>query len=756
MSVAYEHGLVDANGILAASLQHIVSLGGDNGGGNGNGNVSAVANENETAPVATTTTTTTTTTTANTTNISANNSNITTNIITGGTPGTGTGNNANGDANVNVNVNVNGYVVGQAFGLGAGEDLHHQQQQQQQLQSPHQVVVSGGFLNRGGGFPMRYGRHVYTGSARTLSSMSSIDEGDQIQCQGQQLQQHQVQQKHQPSINNMQMLLQQEHRYNQQQQQQPLRIAGRSSLTIPGSLSIIDGTDEEEMHSLNDSNSNSCNLPGCNGTATATVASTSTKTVTSPTTAVHSNDDDGHEALLVDRHLEKLRDSIQSSSTSLFPNKSIEAIESLLDFVASFFDPGATLDRFIEQGAVTVLVAAMGKYPKSSEIQAKCCEVLAVFAALYSDGNKGRHETANANENANTNINTNQSGIVARRRKLLEQTNGETGEAILFFSMILHEEKARVQEAALNAIQCLCQDCQENQTDFLKLDVIEPIIRAMENHRNEARLQEAGSSLVAILAGSNSNNNNNNGNGNPGHCNSSAKSAFGLNGGVTAILRAIVVHLDDAGVVETGCRALYELTLEDTHNVVVFLNTPGSTNAILTAMRSHAQNLAVQEMGCAILANLTTERNCVDLMITNGQATSTSTSTSASTVEGSPDKILGLAIETILEAIQGHAYSPTVQDLGCAALTNLTDSDETKMFVVDTGALDAIVLAMVLHKDNVRVQERICHLLLLLTVKENHRHILAANPIELVKAAAEKFPDQCMHPANRFIQELGL
>mmetsp|Transcript_24170 Transcript_24170/g.52953 ORF Transcript_24170/g.52953 Transcript_24170/m.52953 type:complete len:191 (-) Transcript_24170:10-582(-) len=151
---------------------------------------------------------------------------------------------------------------------------------------------------------------------------------------------------------------QQQHQLQQQQQRplQPLQM---------GSLSIIDGTNEEEMHSLNDSNSNSnsCNLTGCSGTASA--ASASTTPVTSPTTAVHnhnSSNNDDDDALLVDRHLNKLRDSIQSSTTSLFPNKSIEAIESLLDFVASIVEPGATLDRFIEQGAVTILVTAMGNH----------------------------------------------------------------------------------------------------------------------------------------------------------------------------------------------------------------------------------------------------------------------------------------------------------------------------------------------------------------------------------------------------------
>jgi len=329
---------------------------------------------------------------------------------------------------------------------------------------------------------------------------------------------------------------------------------------------------------------------------------------------------------------------------------------------------------------------------------------------------------------------------------LLDRKNG-AGEAILFCSMILHEETADVQVAALNAIRCLCEDCEENQAEFLKLDLIEPIIRAMENHRNEPRLQEIGSSVVSVLA-SNPNNEH-------------VKSAIGLNGGLPVILRAILVYPDDTGVVETCCRALRELTADDPCNVVVFLDTPESTSAVLNAMRAHAQNPFAQEMGCAILANLTSDADHLGRFIANGKgppagaeaeaAPSASTSTSTST-----EQMLGLVIETILEAIQSFAHCPTVQTMGCAALSNLIDSNDTKMFVVDMGALDTLVLAMVLHKDNVRVLEPICHLLLLLAVRENHQHILAANPIELVRAAAEKFPDRCKEPANRLIQELGL
>ncbi|VEU43227.1 unnamed protein product [Pseudo-nitzschia multistriata] len=535
--------------------------------------------------------------------------------------------------------------------------------------SPDVVVSTGGVLNRGGAFPMRYGRHIYTGSTRTLSSMSSIDEGDQ-----------------------------------QQLQQQSLRMVGKSCRTL-GSLSTIDGTDEEEIQTLNDDIHS--NLSGPSGTPASDEVHNEEKKEGESAT-----DDDKTTPETATRCLERLKESTLAPC----PAKSIEAIECLLEFVACLFDPASELDLLIETGGIQALVSAMGKYSKSPGIQARACELLSVFASPCGSSNTDDDESRK------------------RRRTVLDQTNG-AGEAILYFSMILHEDSAEVQQAALNAIHCLCEDCGENQADFLKLDVMEPILRAMEHHRNEARLQEIGSSLISLLASNPDNEN--------------VGSAIGLNGGVPVILRAILVHLDNARVAETCSRALYELTLGDPHNVVVVLKTPGAICAILDAMRSHPQNTGVQEMGCAVLSNLTADAEYVPLLITNGQATEDESE------EKSTD-VLGLVLETILEAIQGHSGAPTVQDLGCAALANLTDSDETKMFVVDKGVLDAIVLAMVLHADHAEVQERVCRLLLLLAVKVNHKQIQAAIPIEIVRAAAKKFPDRCSEPANRLVRELGL
>jgi hypothetical protein len=495
-------------------------------------------------------------------------------------------------------------------------------------------------------------------------------------------------------------------------------------------LSTIDGTNEEEINK-SDNGSRSgvfraqeASLPTSSSKATAnegeSVASVSLSGKSIPRQEkIHDGQRDETKDYDVEIGivLQRLKDTIDSSS----PHRAVEAIESLSEFLdLSFDDPVPRLNLVIEKGMVGILVNVMQNYPKSSEIQSKACGVLTSLAAF--DGGRQRS-----------------SSIRLRRSRVMVGREG-AGEAIVFTSMILHEDNPTVQKAALNAMCYLCKDCEENQTNFWRLDAIEPILRAMEHHPNEPKVQESGAAVVSMLASNLENKN--------------AKCTIGLNGGVPLVIRAISMHLDDLRVVESCSHALYTLILGCPSNAIVVLQASGATNAILGAMQSHAQNFAVQEIGCAMLANLTTEAENVDLLLRNKGPQGTGTQDDG--VQDEPNNVLERVIETILETIQSHSNAPTVQDFGFAVLANLVDSDETKMFIVDMGALDAIVLAMVLHKDDVGVQERACGLLLLLAVQENQRHILAANPIELVKLAAQKFPDECLEPASRLIRQLGL
>ena len=62
---------------------------------------------------------------------------------------------------------------------------------------------------------------------------------------------------------------------------------------------------------------------------------------------------------------------------------------------------------------------------------------------------------------------------------------------------------------------------------------------------------------------------------------------------------------------------------------------------------------------------------------------------------------------------------------------------------------------MVLYVDDSQLQERACMVLLRLAIAENFKSMLAANIGELVRSAAEKFPDKCEEPARRLLHVLG-
>lgn len=572
-------------------------------------------------------------------------------------------------------------------------------------QSPKSVEQSG-ILNRGGA--VRCGRLIYAGSTRTLSSMSSIDEGDRSR----------------PTTHI--------------QFQQAIRAVGKSSRTL-GSLSTIDGTNEEEMISQSgdvkksatasdrakvfvemgaeieqpsDSNP-SCSSKEKGGESFVSVSLTGASAPVEKKIYDVFPEESKCFDTEIESILQKLRDSIDLSSAI----HSMEAMKSLSEFLALFSDDsGAYLDLYVEKGLAGILVAVMRKYPESPEIQVKACDVLTTLVAP-----KSNHSMSSSN----------------RRSQIIVEREG-ADEAILFSSMILHEDNPKVQEAALNTMRYLCKDSVENQIKFWKLDAIEPILRSMERHPKAARVQETGAVVVSMLAS------------NPKNMN--AKNAISEIGGVPVILAAISMHLEDSGVIEACFQALYSLVLDCPYTMLILLKTLGATKAILDTMQYHKQILAVQEIGCAILVQLTTLAEHTDLLLENGGSMG-----SPKHEDGEkPSDILESLIETILETIQNHSSVPVVQDLGFAILANLTDSDETKMFVVDLGVLDAIVLAMVLHKDHAGVQERVCGLLSLLAIRENHKHILAANPIELVKLAAHKYPEECREPASQLIRQLGL
>jgi hypothetical protein len=111
-------------------------------------------------------------------------------------------------------------------------------------------------------------------------------------------------------------------------------------------------------------------------------------------------------------------------------------------------------------------------------------------------------------------------------------------------------------------------------------------------------------------------------------------------------------------------------------------------------------------------------------------------------------------INAIITVMQGHSDSPAVQEMCCAVLYNLGDvSDDNRMQIVDEEALDAIVLCMMLHSEDAEVQKRACLVLQCLCIPDNFKPMFAANIVELVTVAGEKFPG-CREPHDFIIARM--
>jgi len=288
------------------------------------------------------------------------------------------------------------------------------------------------------------------------------------------------------------------------------------------------------------------------------------------------------------------------------------------------------------------------------------------------------------------------------------------GEAILFNAVAMHSEDCFVLSSAFLAVRNLCADCNENQTAFLDLGVVDPVLSAMKKHRNVPAVQEAGARVLFTLAENND----------------EIKKAIEDNGGIKLIVRAILDHSNNskdkgcAGANDLYVRALVTLTLDSNNADFTESCSPGGGNKAV-----------------GVVAAIT---DAVDI-----------------SVEEANHSRLSRVISAVIDAMEKHENTPAVQETGCAILGGLADlvdeaaathTDQTKMDIVDHGALDVINMAMVLHRHEPRVQQRACVVLLSLAIEENYAAMMAAIGIQLLQDAATAFPDRCHDPVNKIIQ----
>ena len=111
-------------------------------------------------------------------------------------------------------------------------------------------------------------------------------------------------------------------------------------------------------------------------------------------------------------------------------------------------------------------------------------------------------------------------------------------------------------------------------------------------------------------------------------------------------------------------------------------------------------------------------------------------------------------ISAIVTAMQNHAEDDSIQEKGCGTLTNLAaTSSKLKIQVVKEGALDVVVMAMVLHGDNQTMQERAVSLMKKVCIPENIERMVAANVSPMMAIVAENFPS-CRDKATFVLEQL--
>ena len=211
----------------------------------------------------------------------------------------------------------------------------------------------------------------------------------------------------------------------------------------------------------------------------------------------------------------------------------------------------------------------------------------------------------------------------------------------------------------------------------------------------------------------------------------SCKVLLATSGAVSAVLEAMKAHPDLNRVHEIGCDVIRLLSLGRNDDNYRLLGENGAYTVVVRSMWSHSQNIAIQERAVEALAVLSEHSNNVPVILDAG------------------------GIEAVLAAMHTFAESPHVQIKGCAMLSNFASAvDSIKVKIVDEGALDVIVMAMVLHSDNEEIQVRAVILLRKLCIKENVQRMITANISPVITVVEETLGDKLHEETSYIVAQL--
>lgn len=368
-----------------------------------------------------------------------------------------------------------------------------------------------------------------------------------------------------------------------------------------------------------------------------------------------------------------------------------------------------------------VIVSAMGKCSKNAMAQTDACKVLFVASA---------------------------------HGEVLQIAMADAGciEALAF---AMHEFKDDniVLEGCLLALSNLCIP-ESNAQDALDAKIVELTVNAMTKSVDMSGLQEHGCAVLANLA-----------------VHQSARGRVRNSGGCDAIVMSMVVHPKDMGVQSEALIAVRNLCLKDDESKVLlaksgaidvivqvmqdhkdeaiiqaygswalsaiglsednqaYIGQSGGVDVIIGSMRDHADDLNVQEKACQALWTLSVHPRNKGKMVNAG------------------------AIGVIVSTMRNLASESAIQELGCGVLSNMAANDDNiKVQVVNGGALEVVVMAMVLHGEDDDVQGQAVALLYKLCIPENIKSMVDAN-VSPMMAIATSIPN-CEQMASYVLTQL--
>ncbi|KAL3794129.1 hypothetical protein HJC23_012836 [Cyclotella cryptica] len=417
--------------------------------------------------------------------------------------------------------------------------------------------------------------------------------------------------------------------------------------------------------------------------------------------------------------LDVLNIMLTHSTSAVVQNEGLHALSLVLR------TPNSALLMDIQRACgYEIIVSAMGKCARDAMAQTNACKVLFLAGAAGEEQHQVAMGSAGAVE--------------------------ALGDAMREF-----EDDMIVLEGCLLALSNLCIP-EENLSYFLEANLIKMTVEIMGRSVENCGLQEHGCAVLANLA-----------------LHHKARRRIREAGGCDTIVVSMVVNPMDVELQSQALVALRNLCAKDEENRIL-LACAGAIDAVIGAMQCHRNDAKIQGLGSWVLSILGSnndnklyigENGGIDVIVRSMWVHPDDAGVQEKALRAlwtlSVEKALRWpivevnSIAAVVAAMQTHPEDASVQEKGCGVLTNLAaTTTKLKVQIVQEGALDVAVMAMVLHGDNEVLNERAVSLIKKLCVSDNVEAMMAANVSPMMTMVSETFAS-CQEKAKLILDFLG-